>query len=268
MLPGIPHHAERGPGEDAGRPSDRGRCVGAILAHTGTEPGQLWCAAFVACVGFRTLGRAWPLPLSASCDVVRLAAQDKGMVVPTPERGDLFFVMKSVHDATHVGFVTAVRADGSCSTIEGNTNDAGSRDGDGVYRRRRGGPKDTTRFCSSAGATPCRCRASLGPRDGGPMFFSRRTAIQPVADSTHCRCVCHGDGEQPPKPVNGIVGPGVDRTDAVAAATACSHCLKYHVVALTGHPVTLDLRARHAIRQHQEQKERDSGPASSPYKDD
>jgi hypothetical protein len=101
------------------------------------------------------------------------------------------------------------------------------------------------------------------------MFFSRRTtALQPVADSTHCRCLCHSDAEQHAKPVNGIVGPGVERTDAVGAATACSQCLKYHSVALSGHPVTLDLRACHAIRQHQEQKERDPGSAPSPYSDD
>jgi hypothetical protein len=96
------------------------------------------------------------------------------------------------------------------------------------------------------------------------MFFSRRmTALQPVADSTHCRCRCrcHGDAEQHAKPVNGIVGPGVERTDAVGAATACSHCLKYHAIALSGHPVSLDLRARHAIRQHQEQKGTDAGLA-------
>lgn len=50
-------------------------------------------------------------------------------------RGDLF--VWNGKNGGHIGFVTAVRPNGLFTTIEGNTNAAGSRDGDGVYDRVR-----------------------------------------------------------------------------------------------------------------------------------
>ena len=50
--------------------------------------------------------------------------------------GALFVVRRTPSDWTHVGFVTEVLAE-AFGTIEGNTNDGGSRAGQGVSARSR-----------------------------------------------------------------------------------------------------------------------------------
>lgn len=53
-----------------------------------------------------------------------------------PEPGDIF-IMDLGHGLGHTGIVEKVNADGSLSTIEGNTNDTGSREGYEVARKVR-----------------------------------------------------------------------------------------------------------------------------------
>ena len=126
------------------RDTNAGQAVAAMLQRTGLPVGHPWCAAFVAHVGHAAYGAAWPLPLTASCAALGEAAKAKKLLVTTPAPGDVFLLYyPKLGRFAHTGFVTAVRPDGTCETIEGNTNDGGSRDGWGVFARVRiFGPKD------------------------------------------------------------------------------------------------------------------------------
>lgn len=109
-----------------------------------------WCMGFVQAIidqaatvqgkDFRTL-----MPSTFSCDVVAMHGINKGMMRKSAQirkdpslvqPGDLFLVQKSENDWFHTGLVMAVNGD-VFETIEGNTNNDGSNNGNGVYRRQR-----------------------------------------------------------------------------------------------------------------------------------
>lgn len=113
-----------------------GRWVEAIQRLTGNKKGDAWCASFVAMVLDIAYRGKNPLPITASCDVLLEAARTAGTLTDTPAVGDVFLVMKSPADAVHTGVVTAV-GKLAVKTVEGNTNDDGSRDGYGVFARER-----------------------------------------------------------------------------------------------------------------------------------
>ena len=115
-----------------------GAWVEAIQRVTGNKKGDAWCASYVSVALALYYGGSDknPLPMSASCDVLLEAARKKGWLTDTPAVGDVFLVMKTPTDAVHTGFVTEVKRL-SIRTIEGNTNDDGSRDGYGVFERSR-----------------------------------------------------------------------------------------------------------------------------------
>lgn len=122
---------------------NKGRAVARILKRVGLGPGYPWCAAWVYDVGEGMLAKAWPLPRTASCDVLLEHARRHGMLTDRPVAGDVFLLMRSENDAIHTGFVTEVFPDGEIfRTIEGNTNDDGSANGYCVLRRKRGGTAD------------------------------------------------------------------------------------------------------------------------------
>jgi hypothetical protein len=105
-----------------------------MLQVTGLGPGYPWCAAFVAHVGKSALGAKWPLPLTAGCAVLGDFAKSRGLLVETPEVGDVFLVyFPSLKRYAHTGFVLGLNG----STIEGNTSGGGSREGWGVFARSR-----------------------------------------------------------------------------------------------------------------------------------
>lgn len=136
--------AEEPPGSNAGNE------IEAIQRFTGNRKGDPWCASAVAFVGGSMLESAWPVPKTASCDVILEWARAKGRLVDRPSFGALFLVMKSDKDATHVGAVEAVNPDGSFKTIEGNAADPtkpATREGVGAFAGRvRGHNGDTTRY--------------------------------------------------------------------------------------------------------------------------
>jgi hypothetical protein len=106
--------------------------VTAYLRATGLPAGNPWCAAFVAwCIGQaeKQTGVKCPLPKSASCDVLLTYGRKRGLLKTTPQPGDIFLKLDSPTDAVHTGFVTGVAAAGSFTTMEGNTNAAGGREG-------------------------------------------------------------------------------------------------------------------------------------------
>ena len=121
----------------------------------GLKKGDPWCAAFV-CWVFSQAGvvnprTGWSPGLFPASRVVwerdrEVAVGSKTVgsravgseaVKSLPQRGDVFGIwFPDKGRIAHVGFVD--RWEGSwVITVEGNTNEAGSREGDGVLRKRR-----------------------------------------------------------------------------------------------------------------------------------
>lgn len=108
------------------------------LASVNLGKGYAWCAAFVKwCLmrcGISSPVTAWSPSAHNSKNVVYA----KGQLLQEPEKGDVFTVWyPSLKRIGHTGFYDGVAGDGLVYTVEGNTNDGGSRNGDGVYRRKR-----------------------------------------------------------------------------------------------------------------------------------
>jgi hypothetical protein len=124
--------------------SNWGMPVQEYLASVGiTEPAS-WCMAFVYwCFGTacKKLGIS-PDPLTCTGSVVHAwnvaypehKSNDTPGFVPQP--GDIF-IMEFSPTAGHTGIVESIDPDGTLHTIEGNTDDTGSPQGIGVYRRTR-----------------------------------------------------------------------------------------------------------------------------------
>jgi hypothetical protein len=116
-----------------------GEEVEEILKSVGLEgTGAPWCAAYVVWVGDSALGRDHnPYPRSAwSPDFVKDPSWNRGRG-RLPSEADAFGIyFQKLKRVGHTGLVEKIDGDFAV-TIEGNTNNGGSRDGDGVYRRRR-----------------------------------------------------------------------------------------------------------------------------------
>ncbi len=106
----------------------------------------LWCSGFATFVqrqAAQTLGTKVPIARTFSCDEAAAGAKKKGCFIAgcpdfkqiTP--GSLFLVQKTASDWQHVGIVVSAGRD-AFHTIEGNTNDDGSREGFEVCARVRG----------------------------------------------------------------------------------------------------------------------------------
>jgi hypothetical protein len=104
-----------------------------------------WCAGF-ACFVLRQASAGKPLPFvpSVSCDEIGNHAKDRGLFreggpgfdTSKLRTGSLFLVRRQQGGWHHTGFVVGV-ASGAVTTIEGNTNDSGSREGFEVCKRVR-----------------------------------------------------------------------------------------------------------------------------------
>ena len=113
--------------------TNSGRMVDQILNSVGLPSGNPWCAAFnFYC--FSGAGLADAVPRSG-WSPTWLAGERKPS--DKAQKADVFGIyFSSLRRIGHTGIIESPR-DGYCITIEGNTNDGGSRDGDGVFRRRR-----------------------------------------------------------------------------------------------------------------------------------
>ena len=121
--------------EETGR--NDGPQVEAYLETTGIGKGNPWCAAFVNWVLKRsevsTPNSAWSPDWFKSNVILE---RSRG-IVGNPRKGDVFGIyFQSMGRVAHVGFVHRWGEDW-VETVEGNSNDNGSRDGDGVYRKKR-----------------------------------------------------------------------------------------------------------------------------------
>lgn len=122
------------------RSANWGKEVAAYLASCGIALPAPWCAAFVqwAMRGAGPAGNVWNPPNPAYCPSIHAWARQEGLLHAKPAVGDVFLYVENGW-ALHTGFVTAVTHGGArFSTVEGNTNLAGSSEGDGVYERSRG----------------------------------------------------------------------------------------------------------------------------------
>jgi len=122
-----------------------GRFVEAIIRFAGGTPPEAWCASVVYYVGRLMLGARWPLPKTRSCDVLLEFARQHGILRPNPAPGYVFLCMRSDVDAYHTGFVDSLAPEYGArafNTLEGNSNDDGSANGDGFYALTRGEDKD------------------------------------------------------------------------------------------------------------------------------
>ena len=158
--------AELGVREKTGR--NDGLRVETYLRHVNLKKGDPWCAAFVCWVfdqaGVRNPRTGWSPGLfpvgkmiwSRKVAVEKVAVAGREEVaggegvagrkvavavnrkgIPLPQKGDVFGIwFPDKQRIAHVGFVDSW-SDSWLITVEGNTNEAGSREGDGVLRKRR-----------------------------------------------------------------------------------------------------------------------------------
>lgn len=115
-----------------------GKSVEKYLRTTNLGKGYAWCAAFVNYVlkesGAKHNNSAWSPAWFPSSRVIYTRGQKTKQV---PQHGDVFGIwFQNRNRIAHVGFVHEWGSD-VVITVEGNTNDAGSREGDGVYKKRR-----------------------------------------------------------------------------------------------------------------------------------
>jgi hypothetical protein len=124
--------------------ANRGEMVNAMLARVHLPPGQPWCAAFCAWVGWAVLRDRWPLPMVGGCASLGEAAAKKGLLRDEPVPGAVFLLWSDqANRFRHTGFITAQQGHDLFATVEGNTSPDGSPEGTGVFvRARRFGPKD------------------------------------------------------------------------------------------------------------------------------
>lgn len=117
--------------------NNRGYFPDAINSFCGSPLGSSWCLNFCHYVGIHTLGSArWPLGRNGNCDVLYRFAKKRGIVGTSPQQGAIFLKINpnDEADATHAGFVDLAKADGSFTTVEGNSNTDGSSNGTAVVR--------------------------------------------------------------------------------------------------------------------------------------
>ena len=111
------------------------KCLRSV--HIGA--GEPWCAAFVHEVFEEAGVRGW-LQGTEAGDTWALQdwARAHHCYYQVPKRGDVMELLDASGQPMHTGFVTGVNADGTFSSIEGNTKATGVYDGpDGVHRRVR-----------------------------------------------------------------------------------------------------------------------------------
>ncbi len=126
--------------------SNSGPEVDAYLASVGLDPGNFWCMAFVFwCFreAAKNLGKKNPAVKTGGVLDAWNQARSSGIATLTTENAlhnpgkikpGMVFIMSTGGGSGHTGIVVAVRGS-VLETIEGNTNDSGSRNGIGVFRR-------------------------------------------------------------------------------------------------------------------------------------
>ncbi|UWY28808.1 CHAP domain-containing protein [Flavobacterium sp. TR2] len=115
--------------------SNAGPAVEKYLKSVGLGKGYAWCMAFVYwSVKSASTELNVENPLAKTAGVLDMYSKMAKYRVATPQPGD-FFIMDFGKGAGHTGFVEKLLPNGKLQTIEGNTNNIGSREGYEVARR-------------------------------------------------------------------------------------------------------------------------------------
>jgi len=116
--------------------SNAGPAVEKYLKSVGLGKGYSWCMAFVYwCTKESATLLGLLNPLTRTAGVLDMFNKEKDLVVTDPQPGDIF-IMDYGKGQGHTGIVEKVTKN-LIHTIEGNTNDEGSREGYEVCRRQR-----------------------------------------------------------------------------------------------------------------------------------
>ncbi len=119
--------------EETPEGSNAGTDVEKYLKSVGLSKGYSWCMAFVFwCVNQKSETN----PLKKTGGVMDQWNSSPLLRQKTPQAGDIF-IMDFGKGKGHTGFVEKVISAKKIQTIEGNTNDDGSREGYEVCRRTR-----------------------------------------------------------------------------------------------------------------------------------
>jgi hypothetical protein len=130
--------------------SNKGERVEQYMATVGVEPGDPWCVAFVFFC-FSTAAKAQGIPnpmVTKKCKTggvldlwnrarengVAVVLQEDALGDPSKVKPGMIFIISTGNGHGHTGLVSRVMGN-RLETIEGNTNDGGSREGIGVFRR-------------------------------------------------------------------------------------------------------------------------------------
>lgn len=119
--------------------------------------GVAWCAMFVSWCAFMVGGLGTLVPKYASCFMGLKWFRDRDQTGYWPPRPGDIFIMRVYNPGVwnadpdgwataHTGIVEKYLGNGRIQTIEGNTNNAGSSQGNGVYRLIRQDSEDGKRF--------------------------------------------------------------------------------------------------------------------------
>jgi hypothetical protein len=175
--------------------SNRGPQVDEYLRSVGIDPersstdGRNWCMAFVYWsfkTAARSLGSETPLPKSAGCldhwnraarvQGARRIARAEAYADASLVKPGLVFILDLGEGHGHTGIVERAMAGGRLVTIEGNTNNDGSRTGVGVFRldRRKLSDKVLKGFVDYSGASTTAAAPPSSPRSSR----ARRPAVR------------------------------------------------------------------------------------------
>lgn len=114
--------------------NNRGAWVEEFQRDAMVPPGSPWCACMVSYCLHRAGWKDFPVGKAAVRNWVSWATK-RGRLTKKPERGDLFCWLNA-NQTGHIGFIVAANPV-FITTIEGNSNAAGGREGDGCYRHVR-----------------------------------------------------------------------------------------------------------------------------------
>jgi hypothetical protein len=115
-----------------------GAMVETYLKSVGLSKGNPWCAAFVKWsfirAGYSPPITGWSPTAYNSNNVV----WNGKYILKQPQTGDIFVLwFPKLKRIAHTGFYDYGINSQVYSSVEGNTNEEGSREGDGVYRKKR-----------------------------------------------------------------------------------------------------------------------------------
>lgn len=119
--------------------ANRGPMIDKYLKEVNSGLGNPWCGAFVGSnltwQNITNPHSAWSPNYAKQIDIIWKSKRNNNIkLLP----GDVVtFYYANLGRVGHVGFFEKIDKDGYFITVEGNTNGGGSREGDGVYKKKR-----------------------------------------------------------------------------------------------------------------------------------